>query len=293
MRITGIGINALPDHINGEVRKLKDDLQHFQQAGYDYVEIPVDAMDIVYCGRLNPYRMVDLKAVLREFNLKYTVHAPWVLDLRDIERKEIQKELFKTCILFTSEIGAEIFVYHYGRRTEDEEVEESLYHSMLEVADFAADYGVQICVENIEIDLVSNVVEFVEKVGKENVGMTFDLGHAYLAAKRFGFDFLDSIKMARPYIKHIHVSDNFGRYDEMRLLDYDRYRLTPYPNRLLLGLGDLHLPPGWGEVPLDEAFDILDNYEGIFMLEYYFYRYEPHSREILEAARSYVKRHTS
>lgn len=77
----------------------------------------------------------------------------------------------------------------------------------------------------------------------------------------------------------------------MRFLDHERYRLTPYPNRLLFGLGDLHLPPGWGEVPLDEVLDLLEDYEGVFRLEYHFFRYEPRNRGILETARNFVGRH--
>jgi len=117
MQVKGIGINAHPDHINGEFRRLKEDLQHFQEVGYDYVEIPVDAVDVVYCGKLNRSRMEDLKILLKGFTLRYTVHAPRALDLRDVRMREAQKELFRACILFTSEIGADVFVYHYGRRT--------------------------------------------------------------------------------------------------------------------------------------------------------------------------------
>lgn len=72
-----------------------------------------------------------------------------------------------------------------------------LYRSMLKMADFAADYGVQICVENIEIDTVACVVEFLERVGRENVGMTLDLGHACLASKRL-------IGAAGPALREAH-----------------------------------------------------------------------------------------
>jgi len=292
MHITGIGINAHPDHVNGEIERLQEDLQRFQDLGYDYVEIPIDVVDVVYCGRLNHDRMADLKALLGSFNLRYTVHAPRVLDLRDAKEYQMQKELFKACIAFTAEIGANIFVYHYGRKTKDTQLEHMLYQGIMEMADLAAECGVQICVENIEIDRVAHVVEFVEQVGRDNVGMTYDFGHAYLAAGYFGFDFLASVQMARPYIRHIHVTDNFGRYDELRLVSYEQYKARPYADRLLLGRGDLHLPPGWGRVPFDAAFELLSDYRGVFMLEYYFHRHGPYASEILETAREYVRRHT-
>jgi len=291
MNIIGIGINTHQDRINGEIQKLQEELQYFQGLGYNYVEISLDALDTIYYGRLNLRRMDELKSLLNRFDLKYTIHAPRVLDLRDVENLEVQKRIFKECILFGAEIGANIFVYHYGRKKEDKQFEEKLYQSMLEISDFAADYKVQICVENIEINTVSNVVDFVKRIKRENVGITFDFGHAYLASKYFNFNFLKSVKIASPYIKHIHINDNFGCFEDARLLRSKQYEMKKYPSLLQLGQGDLHLPPGWGEVPLDEALEILNNYNGVFMMEYYSYRYRSYNQEILEAAKGYVKRH--
>ena len=169
MNIIGIGINTHQDRINGEIQKLQEELQYFQGLGYNYVEISLDAVDTIYYGRLNLRRMDELKSLLNRFDLKYTIHAPRVLDLRDVENLEVQKRIFKECILFSAEIGANIFVYHYGRKKEDKQFEEKLYQSMLEISDFAADYKVQICVENIEINTVSNVVDFVKRIKRENV----------------------------------------------------------------------------------------------------------------------------
>lgn len=292
MKIKGIGINAHPEHIKGEIENLERDLRFFQEIGYEYVEIPVDAIDVIRCGKLDPHQMRELKALLSRLDLKYTVHAPLALDLRDVNNLEIQKNLFRACIDFTAEIGAEIFVYHYNQKTKNPIFEQALYEGMLEMADYAKG-DIQICVENIEIDIVQNVVEFVEKINRKNVGMTFDFGHAYLASKRFGCDFLETVRLAKPYVRHIHVHDNFGRFEELRLAGYDQYKLIPYRRLLALGKGDLHLPPGWGIVPLDEAFEVLDNFEGVFMLEYHYHRYRPQAREILETAKSYVRRHSA
>lgn len=291
MKVVGIGINTHQDYINGDVQKLKEDLKYFQNLGYDYVEISIDAVDAIFHGKLNLRLMEEVKSLLNQLNLKYTIHAPRVLDLRDVENLEVQKKIFKECIFFSSEIRGNIFVYHYGRKTGNAQLEESLYQSILEMSDFAADYKVQICVENIEIDTVSNVVNFVKRIERENVGMTFDLGHAYLASKYFDFDFLESIKIATPYIKHIHLNDNFGCFEDKRILNHEQYKLKKYPELLQLGRGDLHLPPGWGNVPFDKAFEILGDYTGVLLLEYHSYRYKPYNQEILEIAKGYVKRH--
>ncbi|MEM3485800.1 MAG: sugar phosphate isomerase/epimerase family protein [Candidatus Methanomethyliaceae archaeon] len=288
MRVKGIGINVHPDHIGGELENLERDLEFFQEVGYDYAEIPVDAVDVIYRGKLLAEPLNACKSVLRAFKLKYTVHAPLALDLRDLTNLEIQKELFRACIDFTTAIGADIFVYHYNQKTEDPQLEQFFLQTMVEMADYAKAKEVYICVENIEIDTVENVVEFVKAVAHENVKMTFDFGHAYLASKRFGFDFFTALAKAKPYIGHIHVHDNFGYFEELRLSGYHQYKLIPYRQLVALGKGDLHLPPGWGNAPLSDALRMLDNYEGVFMLEYYHHRYRAKAREILEKAKAYA-----
>lgn len=290
MLIKGIGINAHPARIEGQIKKLEEDLRFFQEIGYDYVEIPVDAVDVVYRGRLVPQRLRVLKALLDDFELAYTVHSPLALDLRDQVDYPLQLNLFRASLDFTAEIGAKIFVYHYGRKTEDPSLEELLQRGILEMAAYAAERGILICVENIEIDTVQNVVDFVREVSQENVGMTLDLGHAYLAAHRFKFDFLESVRLAKPYVKHIHLSDNFGHFEETRLVGYEQYKQIPYRKLLALGKGDLHLPPGWGEVPWDAALGLLEDYEGVLVLEYYWHRYCSEAREILAQVKERVQR---
>lgn len=290
MKVTGIGINLHPERTQGEMERLREELRFFQETGYDYVEIPVDAVDIVYCGRISPPRMKRLKAVLREFDLRYTVHAPLGLDLRDRENREVQRDLFKASIDFTAEVEAEIFVYHYGRKTDDPEIEAQLKEELLRAASYAARNGVRICVENIEIDPITNVVGFIREVAEEHVGMTLDFGHAYLSVKRFGGDFFEAIKLAKPYVRHIHLTDNFGRFEEARLKGYEQYKLIPYRKLVALGRGDLHLPPGWGEIPTEEGLALLDDYEGAIVLEYYNQRYRDEAAEILGYVREMVSR---
>ena len=291
MKIHGIGINAHPARTDGRFEELVRELTFFQTIGYDYVEIPVDAVDVIYRGRIHTGQLRTLKRILERFKLKYTVHAPNALDLRDLENIEIQRELFRSCVDFTKEIGAQIFVYHYGKRTNDPNVEDKMKETMVEIADYAARKEVLICVENIEIDTVEHVVEFVTELKHPAVWMTLDLGHAYLSANHFGFEFFEAVRKAAPYVRHIHVQDNFGIFERKRLTGYDEYKLIPYRRLLSLGKGDLHLPPGWGEVPLDEAFELLKNYEGVFMLEYHHQRYLSQAKEIYTAAKAYVERH--
>jgi len=290
LKVKGIGINLHPERTQGELEKLRNELHFFQETGYDYVELPVDAVDVVYCGKISPPRMRKLKAALRDFDLRYTVHAPLGLDLRDKENLEVQRNLFRASIDFAAEIGAKIFVYHYGRKTNDPGIEAQLGDELLNAASYASQSDVHICVENIEIDPIDNVVNFIRDIAGENVWMTFDFGHAYLSVKKFGGDFFEAIRSAKPYVRHIHLTDNFGRFEEARLTGYEQYKLIPYRKLVALGKGDLHLPPGWGEVPTEQGLAILDGFEGVIVLEYYNQRYRDEAREILQYVRNIVSR---
>lgn len=106
---------------------------------------------------------------------------------------------------------------------------------------------------------IEDLVEQVKKIDRENVGITLDFGHAYLASKYYRFKFLDSIKLALPYIKHVHIHDCFGKPKQ----SYEEQDI----NLIQFGIGDLHMPVGWGEIPYDKIFRLLKNYNGVLSLE--------------------------
>lgn len=79
------------------------------------------------------------------------------------------------------------------------------------------------------------------------VGVCLDVGHAFVAASFYGFDFVRECAEIAPLVRHLHLHDNLGRPDpggESRLSERHAY-----------GLGDLHLPPGHGAVPLEELLE--------------------------------------
>ena len=57
-------------------------------------------------------------------------------------------------------------------------------------------------------------------------------------------DYLTEIKALAPHARHLHIHDSFG--DPADLRTYSR------SERLAYGLGDLHLPVGWGSLPWHE-----------------------------------------
>ena len=115
MQIKGIGINVDSSNIDGDLDLLEETLGNFQDIGFNYAEIPVHGVDAIFKGKLNWLQTRVIIDILKEFQLKYTVHGPDLLNLMDSRNFKLQKEIFKSGIEFANAIGAEIFVYHSGK----------------------------------------------------------------------------------------------------------------------------------------------------------------------------------
>ena len=285
MPIKGVGINAHSPRINGNLHLLDRDLAYFKKIGFDYVEVPVHGVDGILGGQLNSGNTRKVVHMLQKYNLKATVHAPDLLNLREGDF-ELNQKVFKSSIEFALALEAEILVYHAGncKRAKQRSQQHQDLAGLQEIkaleslSDFAAERGVQICVENVAGSL-EELVRMVGEVDRENVGITCDFGHAFLfysACGRKG-DFLESIKKAVPYLRHVHIHDNFGRFTSDFVLDS---LTTPYIDRLPFGEGDLHMPPGMGKIPYNKIIPLIKGYRGVVIMEID-PRYKDFYRELL------------
>lgn len=230
-----------------------------------FVELAPNIGPVLIGGKLNKQPLKAVKSILGSFPLGYTVHCPGMQNLRDINNLEMQHNIFKSSLDFTKEIGAQVYVAHFSKMSENLDVEKKFEEGMYKMAEYAKDIGVVIGVENIEVERVQTVINLLRMVDMESMKMTLDFGHAFISSKLFGYDFLKTVELTKPYLKHMHIHDNMGNPDEERM----KNRPKPLKDRLTLGLGDLHLPIGWGEIPYKQAFGILrDDYDGIYMMEH-------------------------
>ncbi len=275
MGIEGIGINADSKRINGSLKKFNEELKVFERLGFDYVEISPHGVDGIIHGKVNENKIDAIVEITKRHNLRYTVHAADIINLKDIFNKKIQYSSLKATIKFANLIGAKIVVYHCGiylnrgengmEFTEYEQRENEI-ESLKKLADYAEEKGITIAVENV-YQSVRSVIELIEAVDRDNVRMTLDTGHLYFWGKTRGtkYKFLEEVEKAMPYTVHMHVHDNFGEPAFLygyNFEDIDTFRLT-------LGLGDLHMPIGWGEIPYEEVFKVVKrhNYSGVIIAE--------------------------
>ncbi len=259
-----IGLNIHSGRINGDLELLKRDILAIEKAGFDAAEIPVHGVDAVVNGQLRERRAKQVKEILTGFDLEYTVHAPDVLNLRDFNYPDVHRKVFAASIEFTAAIGAKTFVYHQGRlKSNDndvtqEEAREIEIDELIDLSKLAKNEGITICVENIHSS-ITHLMKLLESVGEESIKLCYDFAHSYINSKKLGYDFLRSIQVAKPFIRHTHVNDNFGKGRPESS--------AAYIEAMPMGIGDLHLPVGWGSIPYEDVFRVMAGYDGIYVLE--------------------------
>jgi sugar phosphate isomerase/epimerase len=245
----GRNVAALPQHLAADLEQLIDD-------GYTVAEPAVEALHCVLAGKLVERQMDRVGAIFARYadRLAYSVHSPAVLDLRDRRDPDLHREILLSCVRFAGTIGARVLVVHYEARSDDEAVEAQYRRAIEAAAEEAGRLGVILGIENIEVERTERVLEFLEAVRHPWVRMTYDFAHDYLASDLFGYDHLASARACAPYAAHLHLTDNYGRFNPARLGDFLQYRATPYTYITVTGLGDMHLPLGWGTLPAAKVF---------------------------------------
>lgn len=302
MRITGFAINADAGMLDGNLETLRRELDYYHKIGFTHVEISPHGVGAVCNSRLIPERMEELSMVLAMFPFRYTVHSPNSINLMNLDNTEMERSLFLAGIDFTRAVKADILVYHSGRYIPEENFLDAFYKDptpaeinlmwetekrlLKELAKVAEHDGISIVLENARpylncspycyAERLDQLKKMVAEVNHENVGICLDVGHAYLAARYYDFDFLTSVTSVLPFIKHVHLHDNCGRASG----SYENKQVE----MAAVGRGDMHAPIGWGEIPIAGVLSVLKHYRGVITLQIH-PRYRPYYKETLKKAR--------
>ena len=265
MAFRSVGINQpwkRPDSLFG----LAEDLEASKRAGADFVELMPHDLGVILDGNLDSSRLLPVQELLLEAGLAYTVHAPLEVNLMDLAARQVQRNVLDASLRFAGSIGAQIVVCHAGQRIASRDARYSFKgqlaverRALREAGETAGELGITIAVENYypELPLVrgavydysvwpSELAEQIASVDHPAVGLCLDVGHAALAANVFGFDYFEECATVAPLVRHIHLHDNLQKTN-----------LTGEPQvseHTVYGLGDLHLPPGRGTIPLEGLF---------------------------------------
>jgi sugar phosphate isomerase/epimerase len=253
--------------------------------GYTALEVSIDEADVIYDGRLNDRRLGHLLEALPRTGLRYALHAPASLDLRQAADHQTHLAIGRCCIEAAAALGAEVVVLHYEQFTGEASLETLFRDSVLRLRDWAISHDLTLTLENIEVERTDRVVEFISAHGENRLGLTYDVAHDWLASHRFGYGVEESARRAAPFCRHVHVSDNFGKFAELRLRAFPLYKTVPHRELLPVGRGDLHLPIGYGSIPFCQILTALKPYRGMIISEHRQDRYRREEPEITEQLR--------
>ncbi len=298
MKIHGIGIDlpAIEPNYNHSGHDIM--LDRYLQEGWKILEISIDRLHLLIHGELLNEPTASAISIFRNYPFHYTVHGHMRLNLAYDDRQELVWKCMLSQIEFCRQVGADRLVIHsslealseawHGFRDSLPSDEELLAGERREIdvlnrlAPYAADAGVIICVENGDPHLwelnalkkfgkpagdlekyhgrlrIDNIMRQLDIIGHPNIGLCLDFAHLYLASNHLGDDFLTEVGKSARWLKHLHLSDNFGFLDRGFENELDRW---PF------GEADMHMPPGWGKIPYQEAFKKLTIYTGYAILE--------------------------
>ena len=170
---------------------------------------------------LNKKRVKLLNEISESYGLKFTVHGPFasinIATLDDSIRRVMLKKLKKS-LQFSSQLEAKVWVFHPGVKTGltyfyPEQEWKNNVDSARYLSKVAEDFSVKIAIENLPPPyplLMKNVHDFLHFYDEvtENIGVTFDIGHANLNGQIESF-----LEIFKDKIVHMHASDNDGKDD--------------------------------------------------------------------------------
>ena len=286
--IIATGFNAGSD--DGELFSLEADLRRLADIGVDTVELGLTSIDLITGGRILPERLERLMAITSQFDFRYTVHGLVSSNFMDPETLPFQLAAAKALVEVCDRIDARILVQHSGALRADQIAErahadEREREALTELAEFARPYGVRIALENIFTTELgqyrqtpTQVAETVRAVNHPNVVALIDFSHAYIESTYKGLDFRAEIAAMAPVTGHLHVHDSFGRPQGF-------YKPFFPQENTAMGIGDLHMPLGWGDIDWDGIFAELDFLPGTVMMMEIGRRHRSEQPESLRRAR--------
>ncbi len=259
-RIDSIGAMVVSD----DPAKLDRRLGEIADIGFDHAELSATHCAAIVGGALNPTRLRQVVEAVRAHRLATTVHAPLILNFMDLDRADLHRAVARASVDFCEAVEASVMVIHPGWVAPEalvadrERLLEQERAALAGLARHAETRGVVLALENMPVVLESvtgrldnhgispaSVAAQIAAVDHPNLRGTIDLSHAHLAACHRGVDLAADLIELAPLTRHLHLHDSFGRAPTLSNANYRE--------QIAYGMGDIHLPLGWGNIPFESV----------------------------------------
>jgi sugar phosphate isomerase/epimerase len=278
---------------DGEIDSLGEDLTRLVSIGADVAELGLSGLDLVAGGRIIGDRLRRLAAMTARLPLRYSVHGLVASNFMDPETLPLQLAAAKALVEVCDRIDARVLVQH-GGELRPEQIRERTgadarqREALMELAAFAQRYGVRIALENIFTteegqyrQTPAELASTVKDINHPNLVALIDFSHAYIEATYRGLDFKAELAAMAPVTGHLHVHDSFGQ-------PIGRFKPFYPQEATALGLGDLHMPLGWGDIDWESLFAEIDVLPDTFLIMEIEARYRSEQAESLAIAQRLI-----
>jgi sugar phosphate isomerase/epimerase len=267
--IAGFGFDT--DSAAPDLSDLDEVLARIAASGASHAELSLCNHEVVAGGRILAERRRRLEQICARHPLAYTVHGTLVVDFMDEPHLDLHKAVCRSMLELCDAVGASVMVQHPGivparPAPELERLHAIERDALREMADAAAGYGVRIALETLFVEDAGRytadpvrLAAAIAEVDHPQVCGTLDFSHAYLMTTFRGMDYLEALRAFAPWANHLHVHDSFGRPTTMT-------RFCSHAERIAFGMGDLHLPMGWGDIPWETILPQLAIRPGTVMI---------------------------
>lgn len=214
-------------------------------------DLGFDGWEIVSEGRqkITAETLPEVRDVIASAGLKITVHGPFsdlnLASLNDPIWNETIRQI-QQCVELSSDFSDVVVVHPGALSPLGSQLPDKAWDRNVEglriLCDHALDYGVQICLENMPnmekllCRTPDELFGMADAVGRENMGTTFDAGHANTTKN------IPAYLRHKSRITHVHIHDNQGSADQ-------------------------HLEIGRGTIDWEYLLPELKGFEGVMVIE--------------------------
>jgi sugar phosphate isomerase/epimerase len=255
--IAGVGFATIGER--PDLSDLDRALGRIEDAGASHAELALFAADLIAGGRVLPGPRRRLEEVCARRRLRYTAHGTLAVNLMDEANLDLHKAVCRANLELAAAVGATVLVLHPGLVRALPAHELDRLHAvergaLRELGDAAGRLGVRLAVETLFVDSEreytadpARLAAELRAVAHPHVVGTLDVSHSHLMTSFRGTSLTDALAAFAPVTGHFHLHDSFGRPPG---------GLTGFytdSERIAFGVGDLHLPFGWGDIPFEQV----------------------------------------